>query len=142
MSLLIQLPVPQQYNNLTCCRRFDAVAPAKKKMLVQLCFLVCFCSSGLPWASGSAALPSLIAAAPMEVAVVEQLQKRRIASLSAAERQMVDQLNNNINDLASKAGEQWPPPNHLLRRQTAKTRARIQCRDNDIIIVSFPKVRF
>ena len=87
----------------------------------------------------SSALPTLIAAAPMEVAVVDELARRRQEKLQLNVRgywQTVTQLANT----RTEEDDQWPPPNTLLRKQIAFARTKIKCRDTDVVIVSYPKV--
>ena len=101
--------------------------------------LVCIAlACAAPLALASSALPTLIAAAPIEVAELDVLSRRRRAALGLSDlglRNTIAAMNS-----AELEDDVWPPPNTLLRKQTELSRRRVTLRDNDTVIVSFPKV--
>lgn len=94
---------------------------------------------GLPCCWASSETPLLIASAPMEVALSVKKIHLIEQQLFAQEKYLQEKYSKRT-DSTSAYDTQWPPQNLLLRVQAARTRRMLQCRDTDIIIVSFPKV--
>ena len=76
----------------------------------------------------------------MEVAVADALERRHRQHLQWEESTFLEALNN-VAGTSTPEDKLWPPPNRLLRSQVADARKRVIVRDNDVVIVSFPKVR-
>jgi hypothetical protein len=86
--------------------------------------------------AGSGAVPTMIAAMSLRDAASQQSQVQVALQLAQQERD----LTREFNELHATEGDHWPPHNTLIRMQAARTRRMVRFRDNDIIIVSYPKV--
>jgi len=116
------------------------MSPMSRQLILVCIVVVLVCTFNAMCTHASNALPTMIAAAPMEVAVVDALERRRRRKLQVQEMTFLETLTK-VAGTSSPDDKSWPPPNTLLREQTAYCRQRVKLRDSDILIVSYPKVR-
>lgn len=83
-------------------------------------------------------LPALIASAPIETVLEEDRRKAFSRQLTEEGKQILESYRTITNTYPAEMP--WPPDNPVLEYQCAKSRAKVKIRDNDVIIVSYPKV--